>query len=190
MGWRLARVVPALALALAASGGLASAATGTVVHEDDSPFEGARACYVAGGVETLCATTNASGFYELPDSSIDRLRVRADGYLPVTVAGVDQARPIVMRPAASILIRLRDAASGDPVAAGTVTLLFSEGRKLGPAPVNQNGVLFRSQPPGGVVVRATSDDGAEIGTRRVTLVAGEETVVVFDVEASAPEAAD
>ena len=100
-------VTALIVLAGLVAGSAAWALTGTVVAPDKTPLKGVRVCYLLGSTESLCAETDKRGFFELPDSRIDRVRLTADGFMPLTVAAVTQNVPLILDHAASILVRLK-----------------------------------------------------------------------------------
>ena len=158
--------------------GVTLALSGTVVDRLGAPVEGAEACLIAGGQATLCVPTDANGFWRLPDSAADSIRVTKSGYLAGSAAAVTQSAPIVLERGSSLRARVVDPA-GKPIDSGTITLIYSSGKKVGPFPFNRAGLLHPSLPPG--AVRVTAE--AEGWTLRVPVTAtlepgGEHEVVL------------
>jgi len=160
----LAASLPALAL------------TGTVVDERGEPIEGARVCYVVDSIEELCSLTTAVGYFELPDSRLDTIRVVAAGYLPRKLAAVEQEGPIALRAAAAIVVRLIDAETGEGIADGKVEILHSSG-ELRRFPTGRAGVRVRTYEPGLVTVTGQADGYLPAPPQRVELKAGAESEV-------------
>lgn len=131
------------------------ALTGTVEDLTAKAIEGARACYLLGGTESLCVLTDKRGFFELPTSNIDRVQISADGFIPRTVAAIQQSAPIALTRSGALWLRLVDP-TGDPIAEGEIYLVLPNGARKGPFPVNANGVRIRTLPVESyrVVVRA------------------------------------
>jgi hypothetical protein len=169
-----ALLVPVLAVAAPA------ALTGRVVTQAGRPIAGARACLVIAGVEELCSDTGTDGAYMLPASaSASGVRITARGYLPLKVAAAPQAAPIVLDPAAALVVRLRSAVDDQPVPAGRAFLVYTSGRRMGPFPVNRTGLLLQTIPPGEVRVVGEAEGLAETTSETVDLVAGATREVVL-----------
>lgn len=156
--------VPALAL------------TGVVTDERGEPIEEARVCYFVDHIEELCTLTTGSGYFELPDSQLDTIRIVATGYLPRRLPAVEPDAPIVLRVAASILVRLVDAGSGEGIAEGKVEIVHASGQ-VRRFPANRAGVRVRTYEPGLVTVTARAEGYRPGEPRRVELEAGRETEV-------------
>ena len=175
------RPVLAAALLLAAATA-ASAASGVVTDGSGEPLEGVRACYVAGGIQQLCVESDGSGRWSLPKSSVDRIRLTRDGYLPKEIPGGDHAEPILMHPAAALAVRLV-APDGTPVTSGEVDVLLPSGQRYGPFPIrNDKGTLIRTLDPGPVVILARSAGYAETRAEETELPAGERTTAVIRMQ--------
>jgi hypothetical protein len=179
------------ALAFAASLPAAASVEGTVVDEDNEPIKGARVCYLEEGAELLCVETDKQGRYALLDSRLDTVRAHAPRYLPVTFSAVDQQAPVVLRRAPALLVRLVDGASGEPIAKGEVFVTFSSGKEMGPFPANAAGVRIRRLITAGEVrVLGKAEGYRDAKPQAVTLVAGEESEVVLELEADGPSGKD
>jgi hypothetical protein len=159
----------------------AAAITGTVVDGDNKPIVGAHVCYLTGGVELLCLQTDSNGFYDLPTSEQDRIRIRMKGYLPRTLAAVDHDRPIVLDRAATLLVVLEDAETGERIPQGEVIVIESSGRQRGPFPAGAAGVRVRSLPPGPISLVSRAKGYDEKVFRLLVLEAGEETAVTVEL---------
>ncbi|HEX6852996.1 MAG TPA: carboxypeptidase-like regulatory domain-containing protein [Candidatus Polarisedimenticolaceae bacterium] len=153
------------------------AMTGTVVDRQGVPIEGAEACLTTQGRALLCVVTDANGFWRLPDSAAEAVRVVKTGYLPGESAAVTQAAPIVLDRAATLLVRVVDGA-GNPVEKGTVTVVYASGRKIGPLPFNRAGMRTPSLPPGAVRITAEAEGFDPADPAAVTLEAGVEREAV------------
>ena len=60
-----------------------------VIDPEGKPIEGARVCYVSAGAEILCVETSAEGFFKLPQSDMDTVKIMASGFLHRAVAAID-----------------------------------------------------------------------------------------------------
>ena len=63
--------------------GVALALSGTLLDPDGKPVTGGRACYLVAGVEQLCVEADDKGFFDLPDSRVDTIRVRGQNLIDV-----------------------------------------------------------------------------------------------------------
>ena len=163
----------------------AAESSGHVVDPDGKPVVGARACLmlgVEGRVEGLCIGTDEHGYYRLPSAGSGTVRIVADGFLPSRVAEVNQESPIVLERAASILVRVVDAATGSPVPSSEVRLAFASGESKGPFPAKRAGVRIAKLPPGDVIPTASAKGYKDAKGISVTLVAGRESEVVLRLE--------
>jgi hypothetical protein len=162
-------------------GAPAWALTGTLFNDDGKPIPGAKVCYYASEAELLCAETSDTGFFELPDSRLDTLRVSADGYLPKFVRAVERDEPVVLERAAILLARVRDAKTKKPLDAGDLLVIYPSGVREGPFPFNANGVRVKTMQPGAVriVARAVGYEDSE--PQALEMVAGKETETRLDL---------
>jgi hypothetical protein len=152
-----------------------SGPSGRVVDEAGAPVTGAAACLVVAGAEVLCDATDVEGRYALPASEAVSVRIAASGYMPINVAAVSQASPVVLERAASLKVRVVDAVTGEGLAASEVTLVYSGGRQFGPFPANQAGLSLPTLPPGEVRAVGRAEGYAETTGETVTLVRGRKT---------------
>ncbi len=174
--------IPALLLA-AALAPAALALEGYIQDTDAQPLEGARVCYVLpGGAAGLCAVSDARGYYSLPDSDVPRVRVVAQGHLVLERSATPHDKPLRLERAASLLVRLRDAATGEPIEEGRVRFVTSTGKRRGPFPANAAGVRVSTLPPGRVKVSASAEGYGERKGQPVDLVAGEEAVLELELQ--------
>lgn len=172
--------------ALAGSALAAAAASGVVVDPEGRPIVGARACILVGGeLEGLCVETDENGAYKLLPTTLPAVRISAKGYLPVKVAAVDQAAPIVLRRAAWLWVRLRDARSGEPIPEGEVLVTYSTGARKGPVPANAAGVRLPLE-PGEIVVTGKAEGYRDGRAAPAVAESGKETQVVVDLERGGP----
>ncbi len=160
----------------------AAAITGTVVDSENNPIVGAHVCYLTGGVELLCVQTDSKGLYDLPTSKQDRIRIRKKGYLPKTLAAVDHEQPIVLELAATLLVVLEDARTGERIPEGEIVVVESSGRKRGPFPSRAAGVRVNSLLPGEVSLVSRAEGYDDKVSRLVLLKAGEETSVTVALD--------
>ena len=98
---KILRLAVLLTLAVSQFGLPALAISGQVHNEAGKPLENAKACLLLIGIELLCDATGPQGFYRLPESQVDKVRITAPGYLPIEVAAADLEKPVVMSPAES-----------------------------------------------------------------------------------------
>lgn len=174
------RSAPLLALPLLALlAPPAGAASGRVADREGQPIRDARACVQIEKADGVCSNTDASGWYKLPDTTLPRVRITAPGYLPRSVAAVDQEGVIVLERAATLRARLLDAATGEPIRGGTLTLAASTGRQTGPFPVNAAGLRVATLVPGRVVPTGKAAGYRDAVGDEVALVGGQETEVVL-----------
>ncbi len=157
----------------------AAAASGTVVDSDGNPVAGARACLWAEADTGFCVETDAHGYYRLPTTSVESVRITADGFLSQFVAAVHQSSPVVLRKAASLRVYVVDAADGSPLSGGTVAITYFSGRTIDGLPFNRAGVRVSTLEPGSALVRASLPGYHDSGGVSVTLTAGERTDVTL-----------
>lgn len=150
---------------------------------------GARICYVSGSVELLCSGADGEGRFEMLDSSVDTVRVVADGFLPRTLPAATAAGPIALEPAPTLWVRLVDASSGQPLREGQVSVVYSTGRSLGPFPVNAAGVRIRRLlRPGEARILARVDGFSQHAPSAVLLEPGKEATVTIELRPEPPVA--
>ena len=177
---------PLLLLAvLASAAGPAGATSGRVAGPDGKPLPGARACIQVQGGEGICANTDAEGWYRLPETSLPKVRISAAGYLPKSVAAVDQEGIIVLERAAALTARFLDAETGQAIPKGELTLASPSGRKRGPFPVNGAGLKVATLSPGRVVPRGSAPGYRDAVGKEVELKAGTETEIVLRLSPAA-----
>src|SRR5262245_60666192 len=172
------RAAPLL-LTLVLSSSFAAAVSGRVAGPDGKPFPGARACIQVQNGEGICATTDAEGWYRLPETTLPGVRITAAGYLPQSVAAVDQEGIIVLARAAALRARLLDAESGEPIAKGELILASPSGHKRGPFPINGAGLKVATLAPGRVIPRGSAPGYRDAVGQEVELRAGTETEIVL-----------
>jgi hypothetical protein len=175
----------AVVLVLAATAP-ALATGGRVVDTEGNPVGSGKACLLVAGREGMCSDLDSQGRYTLPEASVPSLRIVSPGYLPKVIAAVDQESPIVLDRAASLRVRLRDAATGQPIPKGEVLLVTPSGQRAGPFPANAAGVRVATLPPGLVLPTGRAagyEDGSGVA---VDLVAGRESDVTLDLRPLTP----
>ena len=173
------RAILLLLAILASTASPAGATSGRVADPDGKPLPGARACIQVQGGEGICADTDAEGWYRLPETSLPKVRITAAGYLPQSVAAVDQEGIIVLARAAALRARLLDAESGASIAKGELTLASPSGHKRGPFPVNGAGLKVATLAPGRVIPRGSAPGYRDAVGQEVELRAGTETEIVL-----------
>ena len=156
--------------------GSALALTGTVADTEGKPIQGARVCYYVAGAEPLCVETDPAGYFDLPDSRVDRIRVFAQGYLPRILPAVEQAKPIELRKSATLRIRVVDATTGEAIGEVDGEVAFTSGRQRRFL-ANRAGARVRTLTPGRATVTAGAAGYLRSSPQRVDLVAGEEVEV-------------
>jgi hypothetical protein len=172
-----------IAAGLALSSAAAFAIEGTVVDRGGKPVPSAQVCYMAGNQVRRCAPTGDDGRFEMPDTPLDTLRVAAEGYRVTTVSVADVGSPIVLLSAPSLLVRLVDAATGEPIEKAEVFVVYPSGREIGPFPVNRAGVRIRRViQPGKARVRVVAAGYDSGRPHEIELVEGEETEVELRLE--------
>jgi hypothetical protein len=184
----------ALSLLLVAPG---LALEGKLADERGRPIPGGRICYTAAHVELLCAETDAEGHWVLPDSELDQLRISADGFLPQEVPAVPRDKPITLKTAATLLVRLVDARTGEGLDKGIGEVVFPSGRQRRFV-TNRAGARVKSLESDTVSVTARVDGYAPGGPEIVELKAGQEIELEIRLEpapgpadeATNPQAAD
>lgn len=172
--WALAAAVPA------------AAASGRVVDERGNPIADASACLMAEGAEVQCVSTDSMGRFALLPTRHPSIRVRRSGYMPVTVANVDQESPIVLPLAATIRVRVVESTTAKPPRKrGTMALVFPDGRIADDFPLTEAGeIVIRPVRPGGVRVRVRIEGYDDGGGSEAVLEAGKETEVIVKVRAA------
>ena len=174
------KVAALLTLVLTTFGGL-YASSGYVVDPEGRPLKGARICYMLADAEGLCTETDARGYYAMPQSPLDTVRITATGYLSRFVAAAPQESAIQLERAASLLIKLVDAETGGAIASGELIVTYSRGDRRGPFPVNQAGVRVRGL-RGGSVVLTASAAGYQDTRSTLELAAGEQKSSTIELQ--------
>jgi hypothetical protein len=178
---RYVRRAACAALLVCVFGAPAWALTGTLLDADGKPIRGATVCYFAGEAELFCARTSDAGFFELPDSRLDTLRLSADGFLPKFVRAVERDEPVVLERAAILVARVRDAKTKEPLDAGDLLVVYPSGVREGPFPFNANGVRVKTMQPGAVRIVARAVGYVDSEPQALELVAGKETETRLDL---------
>jgi hypothetical protein len=168
------RSLAVIASILLASAAMAQA-TGQVVGTDGQPIPGVDVCAYKNGARADCVATDEKGFYRMEHPVAPNLFVQAKGYATTTVSAAPQNEPVVINRVAALFVRVVDAASGEPITKGTVTVNLPSGRKIGsPVPFNRSGVRMSTLPPGATLVRAEAEGYDAAGPIVVDLVGGQE----------------
>ena len=185
----IVRIVVAACVLGCAAGSGTSAATGHVVDPEGNPIEDARACFVLKKDDmTMCARTDERGYYELPPSHAMKIEILARGFLPVTIAAVDQDAPVPLHRAAKLRVTVVDARTGDPIDASEVALFYPTGAGKGPVPVGASGAILGTLPPGEVIVVARAIGYLEGRNAGIKLEGGVERETVLKLEPALPPA--
>jgi hypothetical protein len=164
-------MIAALAIALPAM----AQATGQVVGADGKPIAGVDVCTLRNDERTACVKTDEKGFYRMEHPAVPVVYLQIKGYASKSVSAAPQNEPIVLDRVASLLVRVVDAATGEPIAEGTVSVNLTTGRKIGsPVPFNRAGVRMSTLAPGQTLVRADAYGYESGGPIVVELVGGQE----------------
>jgi hypothetical protein len=149
-------------------------ATGTIVGSDGKPIAGVSACIYKDGEQLKCTETDSEGHYRLEHPGYPNLLLEKKGYKTTAVSASPLSEPVVLVQSASLLVKVVDAVSGEPIASGAVSLNLPSGRKLGsPVPFNKAGVKLGTLSPGDTMVAAEALGYEPSGPLVVTLVGGE-----------------
>jgi len=148
------------------------AVSATVVDENEKPIQGAVACYMLPTAEGLCVETDEKGSFTLPDSGVDRIRIRADGYLPEERSATTLSGTVKLATAAELLIRVEDSASGEVLSRAELWVIFPGGRRVGPFPSSRGGVKLATLEPGTYRLIGALDGFAQQRAISVVAVAG------------------
>lgn len=168
------RPLALIAAALVALPALAQA-TGQVVGADGNPIAGVDVCTLKNDERTACVKSDEKGFYRMEHPSSPLVYLMVKGYASKSVASAPQNEPIVLDRVASLLVHVVDAATGQPIAKGTVSVNLPTGKKIGSAvPFNRAGVRMSTLAPGETLVRADADGYESGGPIVVQLVGGQE----------------
>lgn len=182
----LAAAVLAPPVSLAAAPAAAPAATGRVLGPDGAPVFAAQVCTYNDGVPIDCVDTDSAGYYRMENPARATLFIRARGFVPATVSSAPQNAPIVLELAATLRVRVVDAATREPIGKGVVTLAQPSGRRIGSAvPFNRAGVRMSTLEPGETLVRAEAEGYTPGGPVTAVLVSGHELEVVIEMKKAA-----
>ena len=166
---------------------LLAAASGRVVDVDGKPVKGAEVCNVVKGATADCLPVNEHGYYHLASPAGSSVFVRARGFTPMRVAAVEQSASVVLHRSAALLVKVVDASSHQPVAAGTVTLNYASGLRIGSIlPFNRAGVRVGSLVPGDVIAHSEAVGYEPGGPLPITLQEGHEAAVTIEMRKSKP----
>ncbi len=152
-----------------------AAATGRVVGPDGAPVEGAEVCEFVTGQPDHCVKVNAQGDYRMEHPKRTWLLVRASGFVGMLVDPVPLDAPLKLARAASLLVTVVDAVTGQPIPSGRAMLDSPSGRRIGDSvPFNKLGVRISTLDPGVLFVRTEAEGYKPAGPVPVTLVSGVE----------------
>jgi hypothetical protein len=169
-----------LLAALLLAGPAFAQATGTIVGSDGKPIPGVSACIYKDGKQLKCTETDSEGHYRLEHPGYPNLLLEMKGYKTTSVPASPLSEPTVLVQTASLLVKVVDAASGDPIPTGMVSLNLPSGRKLGsPVPFNKAGVKLGTLSPGDTMVVAEAIGYEPSGPVVVTLVGGESKELII-----------
>lgn len=155
-------------------------ATGRVVRADGTPIPRAEVCVFRDIKPKQCVEADDQGFYRMEAPVGLNLLVQAKGFLAKVVSSAPQETAVVLEHAAGLRVRIVDAATGEAISAGTVTLFLPSGKRVGsPVPFNRAGVKMSTLTPGDTMVRAEADGYTPGGPLVVKLVAAQEKELVI-----------
>ena len=160
-------------------------ATGKVVGADGAPVVGADVCIYRNGQKLDCVTTDGFGKYRMENPLLPNLLIQAKGFTTKMVTAEPQKEPIVLIRTATLLVKVVDAATREPIAKGSVSISLPSGKKVGsPVPFNRAGVRLSTLAAGEAMVRTESDGYEPGGPLVVDLLAGEEQTLVIPMTRS------
>jgi len=155
-----------------------AAATGRIVGPDGAPVAGAEVCEFIQGSPDHCVKVDAHGDYRMEHPKRPWLLVRASGFVGMLVDPVPLDAPLTLVRAASLLVTVVDAGTGQPIPSGKAMIDAPSGRRIGDfVPFNKLGVRISTLDPGVVFVRTEADGYKPAGPVPVTLVSGKEGTV-------------
>lgn len=168
----LDRLRPLVVVLLLVPSAAAATATGQVLDPDGRPIRGAEVCVSQSGGALDCVKTDAAGYYRIATPSGRTLVIRASGFVPLRAVAVEQVAPITLSRAATLTVRVIDAATGEPVPSGKVRLIYTSGKSIGDAfPFNRDGVRIRTLTPGEILARCEAE-GFDPGGPEVVILEG------------------
>jgi len=173
----------AAATCAAVTGSSALAATGTVADTEGRAIAEARVCHfqTETKVEIYCVGSDARGHFEIVDSEVNQLRVSAEGYFPETVPASGHYAIVLVR-SPTLLVRIVDASTGEPLDEGEVFVIYPSAKKKGPFPANRAGVrIARVLQPGEVRLIAHAEGYAPGDPFAVTLEPGKESEATLEL---------
>jgi hypothetical protein len=175
----------AAATCAAVTGSFALAATGTVKDTEGRPIADARVCHFQPEtkVEIYCVGSDARGYFEIVDSDVNDLRITAEGYFPQTVPASGH-HAVVLERSPTLVVRLVDASTREPLSKGEVFVIYPSAKKKGPFPTNRAGVrIARVLQPGEVRLIAHAEGYAPSEPFAVTLERGRQTEATLELRA-------
>ena len=130
---------------------------GVLQDEQGRAIADARACLVAKhGLEVYCATSGENGRFVLPEAPAPTLRIQARGFQKLEIPAAATDKPYVMKRAATLLLHVVDAATGEPLEKAEAWLRRVDGTRRGPAPVNRHGLRLGTLDPGFVQIEVAA----------------------------------
>ena len=164
-----------------------AAATGQVLDKAGAPVVGAEACifHPTTGAVIECVKTDTAGYYRLEKPTKTKLLIRAKGFVPAQVAAIEQSAPVVLAPAAILLVKVIDASNGHPIPSGRVILNYASGKRVGDSvPFNKDGVLITTLEPGDILARCEAIGFEPGGPEPVALEGGVKKTVTIAMRRS------
>ena len=187
---RIAAVAFLVAAFVSASPALA--VSGVVRDVDGKPIVDADICYFHSEIQfkPFCVSSGKDGEFEIPDSTENYIRIAAKGYFPETVDAKGH-HEIMLRQSPTLVVRLFDRTTGEPVDAGELMVIYPSAVQRGPFPFNRNGVkISRVLEPGEVRLLATAEGYKASKPKAVTLEAGETVETSLKLEPTSKDAGE
>jgi hypothetical protein len=167
----------AAALSALVVGTTALAVTGVVEDSDGKPIQGARVCHFQKdtGLEHYCIETDENGYFDVVSTDEMPIRISATGFFPQQREAQGHHEVVLLR-SPTLVVRLVEASSGEPIDAGEVYVVYPTATKKGPFPTNRSGVrIARLLDPGEVRVIARAKGFEDSDPQKVELEPGKES---------------
>jgi hypothetical protein len=94
----------------------------------------------------------------MDNPAVPNLLVQASGYKAQGVLAAPQNDPVVLRRAITLVVKVVDAATGEPIPKGTVAFHLPSGKNVGsPVPFNKAGVKLSNMSAGETLIQAQAE---------------------------------
>lgn len=164
--------LPAVAVLVALAVAPLYALDGVLQDEDGKGIPNAHACLVSEGLEVFCTKSGEEGRFKLPDAPAPTLRIQALGFQKIEIPAEVPEKPLVMKRAATLMLHVVDAETGEPLERAQVWLRRADGSRRGPAPVNRHGLRLGTLDPGFVRIEVEAGGYEQEWPGETMLVAG------------------